>query len=255
MGVFKGTECGEGLFCPDSPILRWEMAVWMVRVVDGGDPERSVGARFDDVAQDIWWASHTERMAQLGITLGCDETSFCPDEPVRRSHMAAFLARAFDLIPGPHPGFTDVDPDYWYHDEVIALARSGITQGCGSDFFCAYDNTSRAQMATFLHRAIHWDGEPIPACDFVDHSDRITGRVFQVHTGNGLGTAFRIGHPYADGDELLGEDEVWEEWLTAAHVVGDHRQITLTNGDVSLEAEVVALDHASDIALLKPGFS
>ncbi len=251
MGVFEETECGDSLFCPDSPTLRWEMAVWMVRVVDGRDPERAVGTRFDDVAQDLWWASHTERMAQLGITSGCgDGTNFCPDEPIRRSHMAVFLARAFDLIPGPHPGFTDVEPDNWYYDEVIALARSGITQGCGLDSFCAYDNTTRAQMATFLHRAIHWDGKPIPACNFVDHSDRITDGVFQVHS-DGLGTAFRIGPAYSNGDERLGEGEWWEDWLTAAHVVGDRRQVTLSNGDVSLEAEVFGIDHASDIALLK----
>ena len=29
-GVFAGTGCDEG-FCPDPPLTRWEMAVWLIR--------------------------------------------------------------------------------------------------------------------------------------------------------------------------------------------------------------------------------
>ena len=36
-GVFEGTGCGEGLFCPNDPIRRWVMAVWLVRVLDDGE--------------------------------------------------------------------------------------------------------------------------------------------------------------------------------------------------------------------------
>ncbi|MYB43569.1 MAG: trypsin-like serine protease [Acidimicrobiia bacterium] len=216
------------------------MAVWIVRVVDGGDPAQPSEPRFDDVDAGQWWSAHTERMFQLGITTGCgDGTSFCPFGPVRRSHMAAFLARAFDLAPGPHPGFGDVPFDSWHHDFVIALARSGITKGCGLYAFCPNENTSRGQMATFLHRAIHRDETGAFSCDFVDHAEGVVGAVFRVH-GDGLGSAFRIGGPF----------DV-EEWLTAAHVVADRRQVTLTNRDVSVEAQVVGVDSASDVALLR----
>lgn len=34
-GVLDGTECAPGRFCPDTPLLRSTMAVWMVRVHDG----------------------------------------------------------------------------------------------------------------------------------------------------------------------------------------------------------------------------
>jgi len=30
-GVFEGTECAEDLFCPQEPVPRWVMAVWMVK--------------------------------------------------------------------------------------------------------------------------------------------------------------------------------------------------------------------------------
>ena len=37
-GVLARTGCAEGLLCPNKPILRWEMAVWLVRALDGSDP-------------------------------------------------------------------------------------------------------------------------------------------------------------------------------------------------------------------------
>ena len=37
-GVFEGTECGPGEFCPTDAVQRWVMAVWLVRLLDGADP-------------------------------------------------------------------------------------------------------------------------------------------------------------------------------------------------------------------------
>ena len=47
--VFAGTGCadGDGL-CPDEPLPRWEMAVWLVRVIDRADPP-ATSSRYDDV--------------------------------------------------------------------------------------------------------------------------------------------------------------------------------------------------------------
>ncbi len=46
--------------------------------------------------------------------------------------------------------------DAWYAADVAALAASGITTGCGDTVFCPDDDTTRAQMATFLHRSLRW---------------------------------------------------------------------------------------------------
>ena len=68
--------------------------------------------------------------------------------------MAVFLSRAYNLAEGPDPGFSDVAADAWFAAEVAALAASGITRGCGDGTgFCPNQDTTRAQMATFLHRA------------------------------------------------------------------------------------------------------
>ena len=154
-GVFDGTECAEAMLCPGEPIDRKTMAVWTVRVLDGQDPAQISQTRFSDVAADSFHGPFIERMAELGVTVGCgDGSAFCPDVTVSRAQMAVFLARAFDLDPGPAPGFSDVAPDAWYYDEVAALAASGIAAGCADGTaFCPSRQTTRAQMATFLARA------------------------------------------------------------------------------------------------------
>ena len=155
-GVFAGTECAEGL-CPDDPIDRKTMAVWVVRVLDGADPAAVSESRFDDVDARSFHAPFVERLAELGVTGGCgDGSGFCPDQTVSRAQMAVFLTRAYGLPAGADPGFADVPGDAWYVAAVSSLAASGITGGCGDGTgFCPQDDTSRAQMATFIHRALN----------------------------------------------------------------------------------------------------
>ena len=92
--VFDGTECGDGLFCPGEPILRWVMAVWLVRVLDE-EPAAAGSSRFSDVDAGQWWAPYVEVLADVGVTRGCatGPLRFCPDESVTRAQMASFLVR------------------------------------------------------------------------------------------------------------------------------------------------------------------
>ena len=70
-GVLAGIECGEGLICSSEPLKRWEMAVWLVRVLDGAEPGTMGTPSFSDVDYDMWWAPFVERLFELGITVGC----------------------------------------------------------------------------------------------------------------------------------------------------------------------------------------
>ena len=93
-----GTGCGDGRLCPNEAISRSEMAVWLVRVLDEGDPPPADTTRFDDVDDSVWWAAHTERLYELEVTFGCatDPLRFCPDTSVTRAQTAAFLHRAIN---------------------------------------------------------------------------------------------------------------------------------------------------------------
>jgi len=152
-GVLGGTMCAEG-FCPHQPIDRKTMAVWVVRILDGKDPQPVTESRFDDVDPAGFRGRFIERMAELGVTVGCgDGSGFCPNRSVSRAQMAVLLSRAYSLPEGPDPGFTDVPDDAWYGPDVAKLAASEITQGCADGLFCPDDDTTRGEMAIFLHRA------------------------------------------------------------------------------------------------------
>ena len=60
LDVFDGTGCenSDGL-CPNQPLKRWEMAVWLVRLLDVEEPSPLEESRFADVEADEWWAAHT----------------------------------------------------------------------------------------------------------------------------------------------------------------------------------------------------
>ena len=165
-GVFDGTECGQGLFCPGDPILRWEMAVWLVRVLDRTEPDTVGFSRFADVYTDVWWASYVERFAELEVTEGCatDPLRYCPDEVATRAQMASFLVRAFGFPAGASAGFSDVGVGEAHTANVDALAASRVTAGCSAAplRFCPDRNVTRGQMATFLARAAGLVDLPAP---------------------------------------------------------------------------------------------
>ena len=156
-GIFADTECGEGLYCPNEPIQRWVMAVWLIRALDG-DPTPAGLSRFDDIAQGQWWIRYTEQLADLEITAGCatNPPQYCPNQPVTRAQMASFLVRAFQLPPAQTPaGFADTEGNT-HTANIDVLAAAGITVGCSTDplQYCPNQPVTRAQMATFLNRAL-----------------------------------------------------------------------------------------------------
>ena len=157
-GMFDGTGCSDGTgLCSQEPLRRWEMAVWLVRVLDGVEPEEPPTSRFADVDVTEWWMAHVDRLAELAVTHGCatDPLRFCPDKPVTRAQMASFLVRAFQLEDAGTAGFQDVRQSV-HVNSIDALAAAGITAGCSIDppRYCPNANVKRGQMASFLARAL-----------------------------------------------------------------------------------------------------
>lgn len=161
LGVFEGLECRDGDVCPYAAISRRDMAVWLVRVLDEADPDASGTTRFADVAADAWWAPFADRLAELGVTAGCraEPLSYCPDDMVTRAQMALFLVRAFDLPSAGSFGFVDTSGTA-AEAAIDSLAAAGVTSGCKAAprSYCPSAPVTRAQMATFLARALDLGG-------------------------------------------------------------------------------------------------
>ncbi|HTY43421.1 MAG TPA: right-handed parallel beta-helix repeat-containing protein [Thermoanaerobaculia bacterium] len=60
--------------------------------------------------------------------------------------------------------FLDVPPSNTFHDYVNAVARNGVTAGCGGGNYCGTASVTRAQMAVFLLKAEHGSTFVPPSC-------------------------------------------------------------------------------------------
>lgn len=123
-------------------------------------PEMAWGSdRFGDVPSNHVFHDDISWLAESGVTRGCNppaSTMFCPDDPVTRGQMAAFLVRALDL-PAGNARFSDTAGGHVFADDIGALASAGITRGCNppaNDRFCPDEVVTRGQMAAFLVRAL-----------------------------------------------------------------------------------------------------
>ena len=95
-GVTAG--CGGGNYCPDAPVTRAQMAVFLLKTKHGAAyaPPACTG-QFGDVACPSAFASWIEQLAAEGVTAGCGGGNYCPDAPNTRGQMAVFLSKTFSL--------------------------------------------------------------------------------------------------------------------------------------------------------------
>lgn len=93
------TGCGGGNYCPEAPVTRAEMSIFLLRSKHGSTyiPTAATGTAFADVPASYWAAAWVEQLAVEGITGGCGNGNFCPNDPVTRAQMAVFLVRTFEL--------------------------------------------------------------------------------------------------------------------------------------------------------------
>ncbi len=240
-GILEGTECGEGLVCPDDEMKRWVMAVWMVRVLEDAEYGEVISSL--DAAE--WWTPFVERLAQLGVTKGCDlhPARFCPDNPVTRGEMATFLVRAFRLAAAPSAGFADTG-GHGHAADIDALAAANITQGCDVDpaRFCPDDSVTRGEMATFLARALGLVPLPPPVAQSPAAPERIAffGRVGESH---------EIFVMNADGSNrrqlTQNNSEVPIRWLARPEWSPDGTRLAFESRDVDGENDwEIAVAHA-----------
>jgi hypothetical protein len=81
------------LFCPDQTVTRGQMAAFLARALNY---TAAPDAGFTDIA-GITFETDINKLAAAGVTKGCNppaNSRYCPDSPVTRGQMAAFLHRA-----------------------------------------------------------------------------------------------------------------------------------------------------------------
>ncbi len=98
-GITAG--CGTG-FCPDDPVTRAQMAVFLLKTEHGPGyaPPPCTGVFADVDCPDDFAVAFIERLYAEQITGGCDAgppLRYCPDAGATRGEMAVFLNKTFGL--------------------------------------------------------------------------------------------------------------------------------------------------------------
>jgi hypothetical protein len=150
------------------------MAAFIIRALGEYNPPTPPTQRFNDVPPSNPFYNFIDRMAVLGITLGCSAQNYCPADFVTHDSMSAFIDRAIGMPNPPPPTqqtFCDVPPAnvFYAHVEYYANSRNPIiwpgcggvgtgTSVCGTGCstgrcFCPSDKVTRRQMAHILVKA------------------------------------------------------------------------------------------------------
>ncbi len=90
--------CGGGNYCPQNPVRRDQMAVFLLKAKYGSAhvPPGCTGV-FPDVACPSPFANWIEQLAAEQITGGCGGGNYCPSSNNTRGQMAVFIVKTFSL--------------------------------------------------------------------------------------------------------------------------------------------------------------
>ena len=221
-------------YCPAASITRGQMAAFLRRALDL--PAASVDHFADDDGH--LFEAAINAVAEADITMGCDDTRFCPDGDVTRGQMAAFLRRALDLPAASADHFAD-DDGHLFEPAINAIAEDGISEGCNppdNTHFCPNASTRRDEMASFLGRSLGLTATPPPerAPAQMSVEDAIAAwfpHIYdearsvaecesnldpEAHNPNGYHGLFQIGDGHRDAFEQV-TGQPWSEIYTAYH--------------------------------------
>jgi transglutaminase-like putative cysteine protease len=146
---------GNGLFGPDDPVTRAQLAAMLNRVLS---LDYHVGKpQFSDVSPGYWGYADIAAAKGAGIVAGFPDGTFRPEKFVTRAELAVIFDRAFEL-PYPASGISFHDlgkSGYgWADASIIRLAGNGIAAGYPGGIFCPDRTVSRAEVAVFLSRIL-----------------------------------------------------------------------------------------------------
>ena len=151
-GITKGTDTTH--FSPNGICTRAQDVTFLWRAA--GSPAAKSGAMpFTDVKAGSYYETAVLWAVENGITKGTTATTFSPEQNCSRAQIVTFLWRS-EKSPaaGTVNPFTDVKASAYYADAVLWAVKKDVTKGTTATTFSPNDNCTRAQIVTFLYRAM-----------------------------------------------------------------------------------------------------
>lgn len=108
--------------------------------------------RFDDVPQNIWFASGVQFAAEQGLFTGVSANEFAPYDPMTRAMLVTVLHRLDGADASGTNSFTDVLNGKWYSNAIAWASANGIVEGLSGNRFAPNAPITREQLAAILFR-------------------------------------------------------------------------------------------------------
>ena len=151
-GITTGTSATT--FNPNGICTRAQAVTFLWRAAGSPAPKTKV-MPFTDVKAGSYYETAVLWAVENGITKGTSDTMFSPDATCTRAQIVTFLWRAngSPAVSG-NSAFTDVASDAYYAAAVTWAEKNDVTGGIGGGLFGSNNNCTRAQIVTFLYRAM-----------------------------------------------------------------------------------------------------
>lgn len=129
-------------------------------VAEKKDVSDEIGIKFEDLVSVEWAYKDISELFAKGIINGVTETSFKPNDLVKREEFIKMLICAMGLQneEAEYSGFTDLQPNEWYVPYVNIAKKFGVSNGIEDNKFGIGMNISRQDMAVMLYNAMKLRG-------------------------------------------------------------------------------------------------
>ena len=151
-GITTGTDATH--FSPDGICTRAQAVTFLWRAA-GSPAAKSAVMPFTDVKAGSYYYDAVLWAVENGITKGTSDTMFSPDATCSRAQIVTFLWRSQKSpAAGTANPFTDVKASAYYADAVLWAVKEDVTKGTTNTTFSPDANCTRAQIVTFIWRAL-----------------------------------------------------------------------------------------------------
>ena len=151
-GITTGVSASR--FDPDGICTRAQAVTFLWRAA-GSPAPASRTMPFTDVPAGSYYYDAVLWAVENDITKGTSATTFSPDATCSRAQIVTFLWRAqkSPVVTAANP-FADVSTDAYYVNAIIWAVNEGVTAGTSAATFSPDDTCTRAQIVTFIWRAL-----------------------------------------------------------------------------------------------------
>lgn len=115
---------------------------------------------YSDVTDNAWYKEAVNYVTNEGLLVGISNDKFGPQEKVTRAMVATVMWRQCGAPQNDgNSKFKDVPNNQWYAQAISWGAEQGLVAGYTTDTFGPNDPVSRQQLASFIQRLAHKNGE------------------------------------------------------------------------------------------------